>query len=276
MILRTIATAFEFLTIISVRTNREVSVSEKEVRNSVSFFPLVGAVQGLFLAFLTFLFLKITSADVTAAIVLVFYAMITGGFHQDGLSDTFDALSVPSSGDSKKDKTRRLQVMKDSTVGPIGVIAIVLSLLLKYVLMRETLQTNNCTGEYFIVFLMPVFSKWAMVTGMYHTKSARMDGIGRTFLEHTGLKQVASATTLLLSVTFVAAYVLHYLSTAWFPWSTASFILFFFSEMALIFLACLILKYVFTARFGGLTGDNFGAMHEISEILFLTFALLWR
>ena len=46
--------------------------------------------------------------------------------------------------------------------------------------------------------------------------------------------------------------------------------------MALIYLICLILKYIFTARFGGLTGDNFGAMHEISEILFLTVALLWR
>ena len=48
MIFRTIATAFQFLTIIPIRTNREVS--EKEVHNSVSFFPLIGALQGFFLA----------------------------------------------------------------------------------------------------------------------------------------------------------------------------------------------------------------------------------
>jgi cobalamin synthase len=54
------------------------------------------------------------------------------------------------------------------------------------------------------------------------------------------------------------------------------FTLFLCSEMALILLISLILKYIFTARFGGLTGDNFGAMHETSEILFLWFALLWR
>jgi cobalamin synthase len=116
-----------------------------------------------------------------------------------------------------------------------------------------------------------------MVTGMYHGRSARIDGIGKTFLDHTGFKQIGSAIVLLFFVTFMAALVSHYMSMAWFPWTSASsFIIFFFSELVFIFLVCLILKYVFTARFGGLTGDNFGAMHEISTILFLTVALLWR
>ena len=274
MIFRTIATAFQFLTIIPIRTNREVS--EKEVHNSVSFFPLIGALQGFFLALLAFLFLKIMSADMTAAVVLVFYVLITGGFHQDGLSDTFDALSVPSSGDRERDRVKRLQVMKDSTVGPIGVIVIVLSLLLKYLLIKETLEMNNDTEKYFIIFLMPVFSKWAMVTAMYHAKSARKDGIGRTFLEHTDLKQVVFATLVLLLMTFGLFYPLHYSLPLLFQWSMGSFTLFLFFEMALVSLICFILKYIFTARFGGLTGDNFGAMHEISEILFLTVALLWR
>jgi adenosylcobinamide-GDP ribazoletransferase len=274
MIFETLATAFQFLTIIPIRINRKVS--EKEVLNSVCFFPLVGASQGFFLALSAFLFLKITSPDISAAMVLVFYVLTTGGFHQDGLSDTFDALSVPSSGDREKDRAKRLQVMKDGAAGPVGVIAIVLSLLLRYVLMKETLQIGNCTDKYFIILLMPVFSKWAMVTGMYHTKSARRDGIGRTFLEHTGFKQVASATALLFSVTFAAAYVFHHFSPAWFPWITGSFIPIFFLELALIYLVCLILKYIFLARFGGLTGDNLGAMHEISEVLFLMVALLWK
>lgn len=274
MIFTTIATAFQFLTIIPIRTGREVS--EKEVHNSISFFPLIGALQGFFLVLATFLFLKIISADITAAILLVFDVLITGGFHQDGLSDTFDALSVPSSGDRERDRAKRLQVMKDSTVGPIGVIAVVLSLLLKYLLMKETLQMNDYAEKYFIFFLMPVFSKWAMVTGMYHAKSARKDGIGRTFLEHTGLKQIVFATMFLLLVTFALMFVFHYFLPALFQWSIGSFTLFFFSEMLFISLACLILKYIFTARFGGLTGDNFGAIHEISEVLFLTVALLWR
>jgi adenosylcobinamide-GDP ribazoletransferase len=273
MIFRTIATAFQFLTIIPIRTNREVS--EKEVYNSVSFFPLIGALQGFLLALAAFLFLKIISVDIAAAFSVVFYVLITGGFHQDGLSDTFDALSVPSSGDKERDRTKRLQVMKDSTVGPTGVIVIVLSLLLKYLLVKETLQIND-TEKYFIIFLMPVFSKWAMVIAMYHAKSARKDGIGRTFLEHTGFKQVVFATSVLLLVTFVLFYPLHYFLPFSFHWIMGLFTLFLCSEMALILLICLILKNIFTARFGGLTGDNFGAIHEISEVLFLAVALTWR
>ena len=57
MIFRTIATAFQFLTIIPIQTKKEIS--ERDVYNSSSFFPLIGALQGHFLALLVFLFLKI-------------------------------------------------------------------------------------------------------------------------------------------------------------------------------------------------------------------------
>ena len=116
--LKTILTAFQFLTIIPIRTKS--GISEREVYNSASFFPFVGALQGLFLALLAYLFLKIMPAEIAAAFVLSFYVLITGGFHQDGLSDTFDALSIKSSGDKERDRGKRLQVMKDSTSGPHG------------------------------------------------------------------------------------------------------------------------------------------------------------
>jgi adenosylcobinamide-GDP ribazoletransferase len=269
MIFRAISVAFRFLTIIPVGTKS--LISEKEVYNAVSFFPLVGALQGLSLAFLACLLLKIMTAEISAAFLLSFYVLTTGGFHQDGLSDTFDALSVKSSGNKEKDREKRLQVMKDSTVGPMGVIAIFLSLILKYLLLKTILQADDFGERYFLFFLMPIFSKWAMVTTMYRAKSARADGIGRTFLEHVELKQIVCATILLIA--FFALWCAFHNA---FQWGVAAFALFFFLEMILICLACLILKYTFTARFGGLTGDNFGAMHEISEMLFLTVALVWR
>jgi adenosylcobinamide-GDP ribazoletransferase len=270
---KTILTAFQFLTIIPIRTKS--GISEREVYNSTSFFPFVGALQGLFLALLAYLFLKIMPAEIAAAFVLSFYVLITGGFHQDGLSDTFDALSIKSSGDKERDRGKRLLVMKDSTIGPMGVVVIVLSLLLKYLLMKEILQTSDHVEKYSLFFFMPVFSKWAMVTAMYHAKSARKDGIGRTFLEHIGSRQIVFATAL-LALSFVVWCAFHYLLQDLFQCEIGSFMLFFFIEMIFVCLACLILKRIFTIRFGGLTGDNFGAIHEISEVLFLTVALLWR
>jgi adenosylcobinamide-GDP ribazoletransferase len=273
MIFRTIMAAFQFLTIIPIRTNDKLS--QKEVQNSVYFFPFVGALQGLFLALLAFLFLKIISVDITAAFALVFSVLITGGFHQDGLSDTFDALSVPSSGDGKKDREKRLQVMKDSTVGPMGVVAIAVSLLLKYLLLKETLLISNY-DRYGVLFLMPVFSKWAIVTGMYHAKGAGKDGLGKVFIENTVLKQVVFATIFILFAGYTVFFTSDYILSALPFGGINTFTLFFFSEAIIVSLACLLLKYLFSKRFGGLTGDSFGAMHEISEIIFLIVALLWR
>lgn len=270
MIVRAIATAFRFLTIIPLRGKSEIS--EKDVYSSAAYFPLIGALQGLFLAFLAYIFPKIMSAEIAAAFVLSLYVLITGGFHQDGLSDTFDALSVKSSGDREKDMEKRLRVMKDSTIGPIGVIATVLFLLLKYLFMKEILLDNQTDG-YVLFFLMPVFSKWAMVTVMYHSVSARTDGIGRTFLEHVGPKQVGLATVILTA--FLAGWGLF----RYFIWNSPEqwivlYVLFFFFEAVLILFISFILKRLFALRFGGLTGDNFGAIHEIAEIAFLVTAIL--
>lgn len=274
MIFRTIITAFQFLTIIPIRTNRKIS--ENDVYNSSSFFPLIGTMQGLFLALPAFLFLKIMPASIAAAFTLIFSVLITGGFHQDGLSDTFDALSIKSSGDRENDRKRRLQAMKDSTVGPMGVIAIVLSLLLKYLLMNETLQIYSGNEKYIVFFLVPLFSKWVMVTSMYRTKSARNDGMGRIFLEHTGLKQICIATGLLLVIVFLILYVFSQFLSSSLQFGYGSFTLFLMFSMVFIYLTGFVLKYIFTARFGGLTGDNFGAIHEISELLFLTIMLLQK
>lgn len=274
MIFKSIIVAFQFLTVIPIRTHHKIS--EKEVRNSAAFFPIVGAAQGLFLALMAFLFLKTLSTDIAAALVLVLYLFIAGGFHQDGLSDTFDALSIPSSGDREKDREKRLRVMKDSTVGPMGVIAIVLSLLLKYLLIKETLQITGPGEKYFMLVLMPLFSKWAMVIGIYHARSARNDGIGRTFIEHIGLKQLVFATIFLIFISFTVFYLWDYFLLTSLLRGINTFSLFFIFQTIVISFACLLLKYIFTKRFGGLTGDNCGAMNEIMEIIFLLVALLWR
>jgi len=269
VILKAMVTAFQFLTIIPLWEKGEIT--EKDVCNSSVFFPLIGALQGFSLALLSFLFLKIMSANITAVSTLIFYALVTGGFHQDGLSDTCDALSVKSSGDQENDRKKKLQVMKDSTVGPMGVIAIVLSLLLKYLLTAELLQTKD---GIFVIFLMPLFSKWAMVTAMYRTKSARNDGIAHCFLEHTGLRHIFAATVFLFAIISVASCIFLRSMHSLEQFHYGILAIFFFFTIVFIYLAGFIMKNIFTARFGGLTGDNFGAIHEISELLFLTVTLL--
>ncbi|MBA4391561.1 MAG: hypothetical protein C0399_11595 [Syntrophus sp. (in: bacteria)] len=274
MILKPLVTAFQFLTIVPIKTKWDIS--EKEVCNSSIFFPLVGAFQGIILALLSFVCLKIFSTEITAALILIVYLLITGGFHQDGLSDTLDAFAVKSSGDIAKDREKRLRVMKDSTTGPIGVIAIVFTILLKYLLIKENLFFNINSGKYLILFLLPLFSKWAMVSVMYGAKKAREDGLGRIFLEHTGIVQFSIATFFLFFVGFAGFFAMSFPPFSSPPFQGYCFILFFFAEIAIIWSVCLFLKHIFTVRFGGLTGDNFGAIHEITEIVFLLVVNLWK
>ena len=273
MILKPLVTAFQFLTIIPIKTKWDLS--EKEISRASVFFPLVGAFQGVVLVFILFVCLKVFSSEITAALILVAYLFITGGFHQDGLSDTFDAFAVKSSGNLGRDREKRLQVMKDSTTGPIGVIAIVFTILLKYLLIKESLSSSTGSGKYLTIFFLPLFSKWAMVSVMYGTRKAREDGLGRIFLEHTGIAQRSIATFLLLLMGF-AGFGINASLFSFPPLQWYCFISYFIAEIAIVWSVCLLLKHLFTARFGGLTGDSFGAIHEITEIVFLLVVNLWR
>lgn len=269
MKLRNIILAFQFLTIIPIKIRGDIS--EKDMADSSIFFPIVGLFQGLFLAAASFLLLKKFSTEITSVFVLFIYFLTNGGFHQDGLSDTFDALSVKSTGDKEQDREKRLAIMKDSTIGPIGVTAIIFSLLFKYVFINAILKENQCL----ILFLMPLFSKWAMVSVMYHSKSAREDGIGKIFLKNIGLAHVFLSVSLTILAGLTAFYASGYFMLPLVPWGEYTFMMFFFCEAAVIFLFCIFLKRIFTNKFGGMTGDNFGAIHEISEIAFLVVASLW-
>jgi len=274
MTVMSLITAFQFLTIVPIKTRR--SASDDDLRNSSAFFSLVGAAQGLVLALAAFLLVKLFSPHLTALLILAAYLFLTGGFHQDGLSDTFDALSVKSSGDRNKDIDKRLAIMKDSTVGPIGVIAIVFTLLLKYVLIKDLPGTYAYPDMYLVLFLMPLVSKWGMVVMMYGAKAARKDGMARIFLEQTSHKQLGVATLLLIAVVGGAVFAWAYLAPAPVIPAVSRFTLFFISVVAIVILFSSFLKHIFMKKFGGLTGDNFGALHEISEVAFLAVALLWK
>ena len=245
--------AFQFLTIIPLRDMGDLS--EKEIGETTAFFPLVGAVQGILLVMSSALCLKVFPVEVSSGLVLLLLITINGGLHLDGLADTFDAIA------SRKDKEKKLAIMKDSAVGPFGVIAIVFAILLKYLLLNAAFNIS-LDIYYLSIFLMPVFSRWAMVTAIFHCKSARQDGLGRIFIEHTGVKELITASASVLFI-LLAALVAAGRSS---QFLVALPVLYFFSLIAVRFSG---------KNFGGMTGDTFGAVSEISEILFLMSVVIW-
>jgi adenosylcobinamide-GDP ribazoletransferase len=273
-LLGAIPLAFQFLTIIPVKTTGPVS--PQDISDSSIFFSLVGAFQGFLISACAFIFLSRFSADTAGAIIVLLYTLSNGGFHLDGLSDTFDALSVKSTGNREADREKRLKIMKDSTTGSIGVVSMCLTLLLKYVFIRETLIYSSYFNTYLILFLMPVLPKWAMVVTMYHTAGARKDGLGIIFLENTKTGHVVLATLVTLALSFGAFFAASISGSGAVLSDLSLFTPFLLSGMAICAIFARFLTRIFEKTFGGLTGDNFGAIHEISEIIFLAITCLWK
>ncbi|OPY75903.1 MAG: Cobalamin synthase [Syntrophorhabdus sp. PtaU1.Bin153] len=274
MRLRGIPLALQFLTVIPVKITGRVS--PQDVSGSSIFFPVVGAFQGLLLSVCSFLLLSRFSADAAGVILVLFYALSNGGFHLDGLSDTFDALSVKSTGNHETDREKRLKAMKDSTTGSIGVVSLCLALLLKYVLVREILIYSSYFNTSLILFLMPVLPKWTMVAAMCRAAGARKEGLGMIFLENTKAGHVVLTTLVTLALGFGAFSVASLTGPGTLLSGLSLFTPFLLSGMAILALFARFLTRIFEKAFGGLTGDNFGAIHEISEIIFLAITCLWK
>ncbi len=257
--------AFQFLTIIPLK--RDLSASETDIAKSASFFVLVGLFQGIMLITADYVSGIFFHPDLVFGLILLLLVISNGGFHLDGLSDTFDALAVKSSGDNELDIQKRLAVMKDSTSGPIGVVAIVSALALKYLSLQ-----NLSNFSYFIYYssllLMPVISKWTMVLSMFHGTPARQVGLGRLFIGNIRLREVAISTVMLLLI--LASLALFFQS-----YMPESYYFFYPVLLVVFYLFVRVLVVFFNKKTGGLTGDILGAISEVTEINFLLLVIIW-
>lgn len=247
--------AFHFLTIIPLKEMRDVS--EKDIGGASAFFPVAGAVQGSLFSISAALFLKIFPVELANGLIVLVIVVTTGGLHLDGLADTFDAIA------SRGNKEKKLAIMKDSTVGPFGVIAIVLVILLKYLSLNALFLHSTQVTYYSALFLMPVFSRWAMVPAIFHCKSARHDGLGKIFIENTGIKELLIATLLTFILLSAALIVSNEMLNA--PFQLSAFA----PVLPVLYIFCIIAVWFSNKNFGGMTGDTFGAVAEISDLLFL-------
>jgi len=237
--------ALQFLTIIPIKTRG--AAEERELGRSTAFFPLVGAVQGIILVGANLLCSRFLPTDIANGLVLVVLILTNGGFHLDGFADTIDGLAGGST------KEERLNIMNDSRIGAIGVVAIVLLLLVKFLAINN-LQTD---AKSYILILLPVIGKWSMVPMAYWADYARpTGGLGKAFTEHTGIKEFLLATFFALSASVILL--------SWYGLVYAG----------IIFIAAYLLTVFFKRKLGGVTGDVFGFQSEISEVIYLVLVTL--
>lgn len=237
--------AIQFLTLFSFK--KDMEVTREELSASMAYFPLVGALQGLILAFSY----KVLSGSgllqdsVATALVLLILVLTNGGLHLDGFIDTVDGIA---GGKTPQD---RLRIMKDSHIGAIGVVFVVLVLLVKYSALLEIPEEAKAQA----IFMFPVIGRWAMVPMACWAPYARPEGgLGASFASNGGstLIKATIMTAVLLALSLGAlALVL----------------------LAVIGLMVFLFTRFFKKRLGGVTGDVFGFQSEVAEVVFLVAAL---
>jgi len=234
--------ALQFLTTFPL--NKKLVYEEKDFPRSLVFFPVVGLILGglLFLVFQVLSDMKIDGFLIN--ILLVFILILaTGGLHLDGLADTVDALA------SGKSKEEMLRIMRESHIGTMGVLSLILVILGKLALLQAITPYFKKTGLIFSCFL----SRYSLVCLIYFFPYARAEGKARLFFEGINSK-IFFVTTL---VTVSVAVLLCRLQG----------LIIFAGVFGFIMCAGLYIK----KRIGGQTGDTLGALSELTEVLVLLF-----
>jgi adenosylcobinamide-GDP ribazoletransferase len=169
--------------------------------------------------------------------VVLFWVLATGALHLDGLADTADALGGA-------DREDRLRIMKESTIGVFGVLAIVLAVAARLAALGAL---HGGRG----LVLAPMIGRAAILVSALGAKAARSEGLGASFVAALEPAHVAVAGV------FTAA---------------AALVLAGFAGLSACLLAALAaggVRQIAAERFGGLTGDVLGAAGEIGEIVAL-------
>ena len=159
-----LVTALRTLTVLRVPGRDAATLA-----SALPWFPLVGLIvsAGVGLAFAGAVYGLHWPAGAAALAVLI-SALLTGGLHLDGLADTMDGWR------GGRTRERRLEIMKDSRIGAMGALALVLALLLQVVAL-----THLADAARHALLLLPlafILSRLAMALLAVSLPYARAEG----------------------------------------------------------------------------------------------------
>ena len=228
---------------------RVPSRAAASTRGVLPWAPLIGFVLGGIATAVAVVGGRWGSPFVGAVLGIAVLALLTRGLHLDGLADTADGLG-PLRG-----RERALQVMRQSDIGPFGVVTLVLTLLLQVGCLAALVAVDD---GWLALWTAVVVSRLAMArTGLPRVAMAEGSALGRLVagtvsapwlavccLAVVALVAVGSGGDLALTGRLVGAAVAG-------------------------LLAAEVLYRRAHARLGGVTGDVMGAMGEVATTVVL-------
>ncbi|OHE18808.1 MAG: adenosylcobinamide-GDP ribazoletransferase [Sulfurimonas sp. RIFOXYD2_FULL_37_8] len=204
---------------------------------AVMFYPLVGFILGTILWGLHSLLDPYVASTHLAVIIFALWVLLTGALHLDGFNDTVDGLYVS--------KERALEVMRDPHVGGMGMIISATFLILK----ASSLAVFEA---FYLLPLVLLLSRLNAVLAIYFYPYISQNGMGALAKEEFTKPQMLTA----LFYSFLA--------------------LLLYNKLLLLVSALLVLfviKSFFIKRYGGFSGDIYGFLIELTELILLNVIL---
>lgn len=233
--MRSLLAAIGFLTRLPVPA--WVFEREGDAVSPLPWYPAVGLLIGGLLCGLSWLLSSATPL-LAAALLLCAWVLLTGALHLDGLADSADAW-VGGLGD----RERTLAIMKDPRSGPMGVVAVVLVLLVKFAALASLPPHASA------LWLAPLLARAALTGAFLVTPYVRSGGLGSALV---GSARAPCVTALVFAA-------LLSLLAGW--------------RGVLALLATLVVFFLWRSaclrRLGGITGDTCGALAELAEAVVL-------
>jgi adenosylcobinamide-GDP ribazoletransferase len=229
--------AFSLLTVLPCGSN--LTPQSGDSGRAAGWYPLVGLVIGVSTAAswwgLTFFFPPMITAPITLAI----WVILTGGLHLDGLADCCDGLFSSAS------PARRLEIMADSRLGSFAGIGLVLLLLIKFAAILSLAPQNTP----YVIILAAVMARWLVLLAGKQPL-ARPDGMAADFASGLSNQSIYLGAVLPLVLAILGG------------WRAII-------AAGLATISSLIILRFARSRIGGVTGDVFGLIIEVAELVVL-------
>ena len=221
------------------------------------FAPLIGLAIGgvLMMTGIMLVTFTVITPWLLAAVLVALWVWITGALHLDGAMDMADGWAC-------LDRDRRLDVMRDPHSGAFGIIAAIVILLLKTAALAQDAIVPQGT-QLLGLPLICGWARWGQLIAIVRFPYLRAEGKGKLHkMSIRGFRDALPSLLILLGCQ-VAAYEVGFFSLGqtvmmpivalFFSWGFATWI---------------------NGKFGGHTGDTYGAVVEWTETVLLCFLAL--
>jgi adenosylcobinamide-GDP ribazoletransferase len=231
--------AVRLLTVIPVARGR--GTDSDAIARSPAFFPVVGLAIGGALGGLDYGLTQFLPDGVSAALVIASAIALTGALHLDGLADAADGLL------GGRTPARRLEIMRDSSIGTFGAAVIGSSMLVRWAAIAALVSPSRVPA----IIVAPLIGRTAALLLVWAFPYGRERGLGSGY---SGVGWVA----VILGHMFAAAAVFVLLG----PWGLLAM-------GAALVIVWSLGRWAARRLEGGLTGDVYGAASEIAEVVAL-------